>query len=1198
MSHASSRTPSPAPSSPLRSPTPEPPVQPVQPDHFYGGEDAHQLPPSPDSDARTWLTPDDDPLATRGIPVFKPTMEEFQDFEQYLNKIECWGMRSGIVKVIPPKEWTDALPALNAQLAQVRLRNPIEQHMFGRGGLFRQENVEKRRIMSMREWAELCTKEELRAPGIDDIGLHARATNGTAKPRTRRARKKRESETAEPDPEIKDEDEDSAPNLADDAGPSVLVSPPNSAAAPLTPAADGAQSADESSAVHVPSNPTQPPISIEDLKQEEEEDEEEGEAHEETHEERPKSKSKRTTQSRQVREAHLAERAAKDREFLETFDPHSDWLPPNTTPFDYTVDFCRELERRYWRNCGLGKPAWYGADMQGSLFTDETNAWNVANLQSALTRLLPASSKGLPGVNTPYLYFGMWRATFAWHVEDMDLFSINYVHFGAPKFWYAIPQARASALEQTMRGYFPKDVSNCSQFLRHKSFLASPTLLSSSSCRPNTLVQRAGEFVITFPMGYHAGFNLGLNCAESVNFALDSWIEIGRKAKACGCVNFSVRIDVDQLLKDREAERASLDGRNPHVPKSEKDKGKAKASRKRKSDGGDVHSNASKKQKVASSKSSKPKADGASTSVPASPSKTPKVTLKLGPKPKEPEILPCCLCVSTSCEGLLRVQDPPLWRKEEGAFSAQPLPGMDWMAHELCARVIPETWVDEVDVGEVLPDGTPTKERVVFGVDGIVKDRWNLKCTACTKARHKVHGAPIQCTKGKCPKAFHVSCARDGAVYNVVYRELREVEKEVVLLDPQGTTAASKPPEDMAITVPASGAGDRMPMDAEHNLVLSSAPGADGVDAEGPRVLKVVKKVEVQVLCSQHNPAVADAKRAAKQEKIKKDLLALPAMSRIKLRVSAGVFEVSLVRVLEESASVEVLWDRGIRKEFKWGSVVFGSTEGLTIGQKPTEPAPDPPPAASQLGSAYVKQVNTYPASSSSAQASTSTGTAQARTSIAGTSSLPAPYGHPPTYPRAPTNHYPSATWRYQYPGLQQYGTYNYAYNSGRQPYPAPAYNYAPYGYATQPYPSQSMHTQNAPTRELQWQRPYTGPKSIVPTNASANANASNQTTQTQRAQTTQPTQTVPYYSYAQSGHVPATQHSWYAGHAATSAPAASASASTPTSASASTPAPATASDTTPATTLATAPATVPTTAPATSNDSATPTTPASAPVS
>ena len=87
-----------------------------------------------------------------------------------------------------------------------------------------------------------------------------------------------------------------------------------------------------------------------------------------------------------------------------------------------------------------------------------------------------------------------------------------------------------------LAGLFPGADKNCSQFLRHKSYLASPTLLSKSSCRPNYLVQQAGEFVITFPRGYHAGFNLGFNCAESVDFALESWLDIGRRAQACGCV--------------------------------------------------------------------------------------------------------------------------------------------------------------------------------------------------------------------------------------------------------------------------------------------------------------------------------------------------------------------------------------------------------------------------------------------------------------------------------------------------------------------------------------------------------------------------------------------------------------------------------------------------------------------------------------
>ena len=86
---------------------------------------------------------------------------------------------------------------------------------------------------------------------------------------------------------------------------------------------------------------------------------------------------------------------------------------------------------------------------------------------------------------------------------------------------------------------------------------------------------------------------------------------------------------------------------------------------------------------------------------------------------------------------------------------------------------------------------------------------------------------------------------------------------------------------------------------------------------------------------------MAAQKKASKQDKIRNDLLALPSMTRIKIRVSAGVFEVSLIRVIEETSSVEVLWDRGIKREFKWGSVVFGSTDG-PVQQKPSEIAAEP----------------------------------------------------------------------------------------------------------------------------------------------------------------------------------------------------------------------------------------------------------------
>jgi hypothetical protein len=140
---------------------------------------------------------------------------------------------------------------------------------------------------------------------------------------------------------------------------------------------------------------------------------------------------------------------------------------------------------------------------------------------------------------------------------------------------------------------------------------------------------------------------------------------------------------------------------------------------------------------------------------------------------------------------------------------------------------------------------------VVFTFDliNVSQTKWPIvqKCSACTKSRPKAHGAPIQCTKGKCPKAFHVSCARDGKESGIVFNVLREVEKEVVLLDP-GTSAPINPPPESTNPVghPAGENGMNVHATQLTSGVENSAPAA--------RVLKVIKKVEVQVLCTQHNP--------------------------------------------------------------------------------------------------------------------------------------------------------------------------------------------------------------------------------------------------------------------------------------------------------------------------------------------------------
>ena len=75
------------------------------------------------------------------------------------------------------------------------------------------------------------------------------------------------------------------------------------------------------------------------------------------------------------------------------------------------------------------------------------------------------------------MHFPTFNFYYSWHVEDMDLYGVNFLHHGAPKTWYCVPPQYGYKLERIAAEVFPGMAQVCANMLRHKACTISPLLL-------------------------------------------------------------------------------------------------------------------------------------------------------------------------------------------------------------------------------------------------------------------------------------------------------------------------------------------------------------------------------------------------------------------------------------------------------------------------------------------------------------------------------------------------------------------------------------------------------------------------------------------------------------------------------------------------------------------------------------------------
>jgi hypothetical protein len=604
-----------------------------------------------------------------------------------MEKVDQYGMKSGIIKIIAPQEWKDSLPPVDDLIKQIRVREPIKQDIMGSNGTYRQVNILHQRSYNLPQWRQLCDQSEHQPPARRG----ERRANSDRRPATRtRAAAEPSARAAAPSTPAKKRRGGRVTRRSTRNTKEETEEPEDRPMTPVSPAPEKEEvvkSVEEELGVKDECDEDDEPPVVRRM------------GFSRQSKAKTQSVSARRKYIRREGSAMIDEAAFKDWDYKMDIS-------------EFTPERCEELEKTYWKTLTYASPL-YGADLPGTLFGDSVDTWNL----NKLPNLLDVLGTKVPGVNTAYLYLGMWKATFAWHLEDVDLYSINYLHFGAPKQWYSISQADARRFEAAMKNIWPTDAKACDQFLRHKGFLISPSHLKQHyNITVNKCVSYPGEFVVTYPYGYHSGYNLGYNCAEAVNFALDSWLPMGKIAKKCQCAQAqdSVWVDVYEIerkLRGEETEYEETEDEDEEDDDSDQDTGLPSPP-----------SSHTLRVKVSGRKRKR----AANEKEPRTKKKKIRLRLKSYVEP------PCCLCPND-------IPGAEIMATDDGR-----------KAHRMCALYLPETYIETVDGTEIIAN-----------VNGIDKARLDLKCLYCRSKK----GACFQCSQKKCPRSYHATCAAAAGVF-------------------------------------------------------------------------------------------------------------------------------------------------------------------------------------------------------------------------------------------------------------------------------------------------------------------------------------------------------------------------------------------------------------------------------------------------
>lgn len=160
-----------------------------------------------------------------------------------------------------------------------------------------------------------------------------------------------------------------------------------------------------------------------------------------------------------------------DKDSIDVFNPKR----------DATKEELDDFEKILFKDFHLRKQI-YGTSFEETLFTPGQISWNLRKLVKENELYLCGASS--EGVTVPMLIFSAGGSTFILHTENENLAAINYLHWGAPKVWFAFSNKYYLAVIRII-GIIYKDCEDprrkCKNFPAHKLCFIDPKILDAHS---------------------------------------------------------------------------------------------------------------------------------------------------------------------------------------------------------------------------------------------------------------------------------------------------------------------------------------------------------------------------------------------------------------------------------------------------------------------------------------------------------------------------------------------------------------------------------------------------------------------------------------------------------------------------------------------------------------------------------------------